>query len=329
MKKHTKKMVTALAILFCALFLTGTAPISLAAGLIDTENTGSISLHYVLPDVQFCLYRVADVSTHNRYALCGDFAAYPVDLSSVETTSDWLELATTLQGYVARDAIAADAQQSTDEAGNLNIDGLPVGLYLILGDDTAVDYSELFPNGETMYHTVPFILQLPSLDAEDIWQYEIAAEVKYNQAPTGSTQSLTVYKYWDDKGFESKRTDEIIVQLLRNETIAEEVVLNAANGWTKTWDKLDAGFTWTIVEKEVPKNYTVAVQNNENIITLTNTYHEPNPDKTPAPSGGGSGDNLAKTGQLWWPIPILAIGGILFFAWGWLSVKKKKEEENA
>ena len=37
---------------------------------------------------------------------------------------------------------------------------------------------------------------------------------------------------------------------------------------------------------------------------------------------------LPQTGQLWWPVPILAVAGIAFFSIGWLRSRKDESEEN-
>lgn len=45
-------------------------------------------------------------------------------------------------------------------------------------------------------------------------------------------------------------------------------------------------------------------------------------------NGGNSGNNgrLPQTGLLWWPVPIMAIGGILLFILGWARYQKKEIE---
>ncbi len=53
----------------------------------------------------------------------------------------------------------------------------------------------------------------------------------------------------------------------------------------------------------------------------TVTKHEPTTETPPTtestPPERHSGGKLPQTGQLWWPVPILAFGGIILFAYGW------------
>lgn len=48
------------------------------------------------------------------------------------------------------------------------------------------------------------------------------------------------------------------------------------------------------------------------------------PKKTPPPRG-----TLPQTGQLKWPVPVLAFGGMVLFAIGWVLRKKQKDTENS
>ena len=57
-------------------------------------------------------------------------------------------------------------------------------------------------------------------------------------------------------------------------------------------------------------------------IVFTNTYEPPStPPGTPGKPGKPS---LPKTGQLWWPVPILALAGILFFGYGRIRSRSNK-----
>jgi hypothetical protein len=64
------------------------------------------------------------------------------------------------------------------------------------------------------------------------------------------------------------------------------------------------------MEKEVPKGYTVTYNKNGNRYTIYNTRA------------------LVKTGQLRWPVPVLAVGGLVLIAAGVLvRCRGKKSDE--
>lgn len=46
------------------------------------------------------------------------------------------------------------------------------------------------------------------------------------------------------------------------------------------------------------------------------------------PAAPANAAKLPQTGQLWWPVPILAAAGIAFFSIGWLRSRKDESEEN-
>ena len=50
------------------------------------------------------------------------------------------------------------------------------------------------------------------------------------------------------------------------------------------------------------------------------------PVSTPKPTAAGNNLRLPYTGQLIWPVPVMAIAGMLLFAAGWSLRKDKKRE---
>lgn len=79
---------------------------------------------------------------------------------------------------------------------------------------------------------------------------------------------LTVHKLWEDNGY-PQRPESVTVNLLKDGEVSEEVILNEANAWTYTWDKLDDRYTWT-VEEAVPEGYEASYKIEDNVIFITN-----------------------------------------------------------
>lgn len=118
---------------------------------------------------------------------------------------------------------------------------------------------------------------------------------------------ITVRKVWVDNG--ENRPDSVTVQLLRDGKPFNEVVLNESNKWTHTWDPLDGDYEWEVVEKNPPEGYKVTYKVDGNATTITNT------------------SSLIPTGQLKWPIPVMAILGLALIAYGlYVNTKKQKNE---
>jgi len=179
------------------------------------------------------------------------------------------------------------------------------------------------------------------------------AKAKFNNhkggggpGPDDDPVTVTVNKIWklDDGG---TAPDSVTVLLLRDgKQYGEAVVLNAGNHWTYTWSDLEAGRTWTVRELNVPEGFTESITQAGNTFTITNDDKpvappdgpddptppdEPDdptpPDEPDDPTPPDEPDTpdtpdvpdqpkLPQTGQLWWPVWLLAAAGILTLTTG-------------
>lgn len=292
-------------LIVCANLIPRTA---YAYSRIDTEKETSLTLEYDFADVMFRIYRVAEVSDAAQYTLTGEFAGYPVDLTSPGSET-WRTLANTLNGYVERDKISPLAENKTDADGNLTFAGLQTGLYLVIGEE--------FESGDYRYAPTAFLLNLPDLTTSDEWEYHPVVQPKQEQE-VKRTQYRAV-KLWKDAGHEKQRPKQITAQLLKDGVIYDEKVLNAANGWQYTWSDLEVTSRWTVTEKEVGKGYTVSVGKEGSTFLITNTYKSAKPENP----GGNTPSKLPQTGQLWWPVAICAGIGVLCVILGLVFREKK------
>ena len=62
----------------------------------------------------------------------------------------------------------------------------------------------------------------------------------------------------------------------------------------------------------MPEHYKVSMSVDGNIISITNKYNETPPPPPP------------PTGRLWWPVPVLAVLGVVFYAFGWARKREEK-----
>ena len=136
-------------------------------------------------------------------------------------------------------------------------------------------------------------------------------------------QELTVVKVWKDQSNKGKtRPAEITVQLLQDGKIYDEVVLNEANHWRHTWAKLPVGGKWTVREKSVPTGYVVEYTAKDTTITITNSTVPKVPPKQPETPDRPGKPPLIQTGQLKWPIPVLAGLGLVLIGAGWFLSRR-------
>jgi LPXTG-motif cell wall-anchored protein len=210
---------------------------------------------------------------------------------------------------------------------------------------------------------------------------------------------MQVAKIWLDTGFENNRPNQIEAQLLRNGEVYDTQTLTKDNNWRYTWYDLDGQYIWKVLEKEVPKGYTLSLEtegyraimtnkivpenssssdntsstetpedpttstNQETPTTSTDSTTQDTPSTTEQPtnsatettteestttkktssgnksssstssnrtstSGGSTtytkaSQKLPQTGQVWWPVPILGIAGLLCIILGVLRRDKK------
>lgn len=302
-------------LLLAALVLLGAlAPWAWAAESVDLSQRGELIIEYVYDDLPvtgaaFCLYRVADVDASGMYTLCGAFADYPVVLTD-RSDGAWRNAAVTLNAFAKRDMLNPDYVAIVDEYGFAVIEDLEPGLYLLTAERFVDDFG--------MYTSVPALAPIPAKqNADSDWYYSVSILPKCTFQPHEGmgVSSRKVLKIWDDAGSEMYRPDKLEVQLLCNGAIYDTVFLTEENGWSHVWIDLSAGDEWIVVEV-VPEGYTVEIQADGLITTITNTGTTPPPPTEP--------DNeINQTGMLWWPLPLLVVAGVGFIA---LGVKLRRDE---
>lgn len=138
----------------------------------------------------------------------------------------------------------------------------------------------------------------------------------YDPKPDGETIDRSVLKRWSDAGYENKRPASVTVRLLRDGEVYDTVTLDQSCDWQHAWTGLprcgDDGneISWTVREDAV-SGYTASVTQTGDTFVITNAYDNP---------------KLPQTGQLWWPVPLLAAAGLGLICVG-LSMRKRDENE--
>ena len=231
--KVTKRKIT-----LCLMAILTAVSVSVTAyaaeELPDLEKRGSISVTVKdsktkkpVTDGGLTLYQVADLQVENKqysYVFTDDFQDSGLSLNHIGSAKLPAALAEYASGKQDESIDREHAELS--ESGTVTFTDLPVGLYLVVQDTTAKNYSKL----------QPFLVSIPmNNDGELI--YDVDAS---------------------------------------------------------------------------PKAGTV-------------TYTEPEkPDKPDKPSNP-PGSKLPKTGQLWWPVLLLDVAGLLLIVVGWLDRNRAKE----
>lgn len=260
----------------------------------------------------------------------------------------------------SEDGIAwSDVIDLSSDKKTITFTSLSRGLYLVVSDNMYV--------GSRTYEFSPMLICLPSKDSSEEWKADwnitLSKFRNYSDGGDSTTKSISVVKKWEDEGQESDRPASITVELLRDGKVYDTKVLNASNSWRHTWTGLAKGNHWELNEVVSGSDkYTVIKENEGDSYILTNTHSTdiPDPDTPldpgPGPEGGdtpptdildpdvplspaeppvdieepdvpANAVSLPQTGQLWWPVPVLALAGIAVFSFGWIRSRKNAEDK--
>lgn len=270
----------------------------------DLSKTGAVSVVLeadgaVVPDAEFSFYHVANAVIREnelRFSYTAEFRNCGVSLQNPKADD-----AQKLFEYIQSGSIdTAYVVAKTDESGRLKVTDLPLGVYLAAQTGSTDGFSDC----------TPFLVALPYY-RDGAWQYETDASPKTD---VRRLVSISVKKRWND-GYgdtgDVRRPDRVTVALKSGKNTLGTAVLSEQNGWSHVWENIPMAENLSVRETDVPSGYTALYERDGNAFTVTNTV------------------NLIKTGQLKWPVPLLAGCGVLLFAagCGLVCFEKRKKDE--
>ncbi len=283
------------------------------------QTTGSLTLTKAEPGTVFHLYQIETKNTDGTCTVTSEFSSLNINLTE-DSKVDLRTIATTLSNYITSAGSSSKpkeaGRQTAGEDGTAVFSNLVPGMYLVLADALTKDGTD--------YYQAPVLTFLPYTDADGSAVYDQEAEVKPDNTEGSTTHK--VIKIWSGDS-ESSRPASIVVELLKNgKSTGQKVTLNKDNNWQYTWKNLEKG-TYSVKEVSVPDGYKVSVTDNNGVSTVRNTKPTTpsNPPGGNTPPGGGS--KIPQTGQLWWPVMILASLGLVCILIG-LVVRRRNEREN-
>lgn len=206
----------------------------------------------------------------------------------------------------------------TDATGAVEFLSLRCGIYLAVSG--GVD--------EVFLNPLPFIVTIPMYDEHpDDHIFDVTANPKISiKHDTPGFTYVNVKKQWEGT---DEHPDSISVTLMRDGIAIDTVELSESNGWAYRWDDLPVGHAWSVVETDVPDGFEVSYDVSQLTVTITNTAvaEDSSEEITTKPEETSLPDKLVQTGQLNWPVPVLAMAGLLLFSAGWAIVNFGKKEE--
>ena len=289
-----RKMIT----LCVTVLLFLTCSLTVFAQDFDPEKTGSVSVILTeqydkepIVGAELSVYYVATVCMNTNGNLC---YAYTDSFEDSGIDIDDPSLATKLDAFVLENDISS-IKVTTDENGTATCKDLALGLYFIRQTGAVEGFAPC----------TPFMVTVPSMNA-DGYVYEVNASPK---TEVTRLTSITIKKVWNTDA-STEIADSVTVQLLKNGNVVKTATLTAQNNWQVTYTGMPESDAYSIKEIDVPNGFTATYSKTGYVFTVTNT------------------STLIQTGQLIWPIPVLAVGGMLLIAVG-ITVLQRKRKTNA
>lgn len=272
-------------------------PMTAFAQDFDSDHVGSISVTLMDPDgktpitgAELSLYYVATVGLNSKNNLSYAFTNVFKDCGCA---LDDPALSAKLDAFIKDNAVSAE-KLVTDAQGNVTFTNLPLGLYFIQQTNIAEGYAPC----------APFLVTVPNHNA-DGYVYDVNASPKTD---VEKLTDITIKKVWNT-GSSAKASSSVTVQLLKDGAVVETATLSAQNNWQITYADLPESDAYSIVEVNIPRGFTATYSQNGYVFTVTNSA------------------SLAQTGQLIWPIPVLAIAGLALIIAGIAVLRKPRNQD--
>ena len=276
---------------------------------VDLTHPVSLTIYandedWPLAGVGFELYRVADMNELAQFELLPAYSSFTGDINTLETAGDWVAAAEEMKQLAADQNPVAAATSGAD--GMAIFASIEPGLYLVSGAPV-----EILP---WAYTFTPFMVSLPTRDVDDEWVYDVFSDVKLEKQP--ARVDIDVVKVWDDQGHRGDRPNYIYADLYCDGEKIDFAILRPSNSWSHTFTDLPAAHEYTVKERSPMPRYTVSYEVINGVLVIRNTHRG---SETPVP-------DIPATGQLWWPVPVLAGSGMLLVIAGWYVHRKWSQE---
>ena len=326
-----------LCIALAVALLLSMAATAVAADIADYDPAKKTSISLTLSDgtnvvrgAQVSVYRIADLIIDNsgyNYSYLENYTNCGIVIDDPQSR----DLAEAMYSYVFDNSIAPTVERYSDVNGYVYFGDLEQGLYLI------AQTSEV--EGFTSFS--PFLTYLPITD-ESGWVYDVNATPKVDISPDEpdnpppppppsetTTTTTTPEVTTPPATTPPVTTPPFIFTPPPTTTVTTEETEETTEETEETEE-----------ETEETEEITEPTQPSEPVVTTTRNPHDDdanagqwgehfNPHDDDA-NAGQWGEKLAQTGQLNWPIPILAGMGTAFIAIGFVMrrIGRKRENDN-
>ena len=249
--------------------------------LIDFNKKGNLEITLIdnesdaVKDVNISLYYVAKAVKKNNnlsFEYLEEFNNCNVSLDKLNDNN----VSNEIFGCINDEMYSID--KKTDIDGTVKYNNLELGLYLVVQNIKKEGHSNI----------EPFLVTIPRSE-DSKWVYNIESLPKteiYKEI------DLKVIKKWNTTRL-NILPSSVKINLYKDDILVDTVILNDDNNWEYVWEELEKSDSYNVKEIDIPDGYTVSYEKDEYTFIVTNT------------------DTLAQTGQIYYPIMIFLILGIM------------------
>ena len=327
------------------LVMAAFVPVRISADSGKTITLECSKDEVIIAGMRWKLFRTGE-RNGSGFIFTGDFAGCQADMSDM-SAENISRAAQTVESYAIKKMLAPIAEGLTDSSGKISFGGLSDGLYLAIG----------YPVDIAPYYYEPSPLLMEVRSDKDSFTFDAYPKI-IRVTLSDRVVSYTVKKVWlDNDDLYEARPTYVTVDIFRNEELYDTVILNEENEWKYRWVESDTGAQWRVAERAVPVDYEVRIEHNDTQFLIRNRHKTvtdwdegdrtttvtPNittttmttavttseektkttvPPTTSAPPVTTTG--LPQTGQLWWPVLPMVIGGLLLIAISFFSDQEEK-----
>ena len=271
-------------------------PVTAMAQSFDANRLGSVAVTLLDPvektplsGAELSLYYVATAELNRHNNLIYTFTGAFENCGCALTDPS---LSIKLDTFVTQHSTPV-VKLVTDAHGKVVFSDLPLGLYFVKQTNTVDGYAPC----------TSFLVTVPNQNA-DGYVYDVNASPKTDVT---RLTSITIKKIWNTDA-STEAADRVTVQLLRDGVVVETATLSEQNHWQITYTDMPESDAYSIVEIDIPEGFTATYSQSGYVFTVTNTA------------------SLIQTGQLIWPIPVLAMAGLCLITVGTVVLRKPRSE---
>lgn len=289
-KRFLMLCLACIGILMCSIScMAATSDCTLTVKLFDSNKVA-------VDGIQISICKVADISGTD-YIPTEAFADSGISIAGL-VNYPTAEAANTVYQYVRKHQV--ESQSAYTQKGEAVFESLGRAIWLV------------YCMEEQSYSFNPYLVFLPQAVSGKV-QYEVVSEPKLEEVVTGQ-KSIYVIKQWvDSENARGLRPESITVHLKKDNQIITSAKLSNKNGWSYTFTELSCQGNYS-VEEEPVEHYAVKYNgDSQQGFVITNTYQ--------------SANRLPQTGQLWWPILMIAIAGACLVTLGIMELRNKRDEK--